>query len=140
MAQDPPHMPASLHQLHAKASRSSSLTTFDDLTSPPPATIANDAKSFDMVQSGLSGLYSRLKASVGGAKEQGHEPLDAGAVVGATSKEAKKPPLPRSPAGTAVSSPVVVSVHHLRLPSQILLLRLLAIPTSPSPQYLQSLR
>ncbi|OAG06796.1 uncharacterized protein CC84DRAFT_1142851 [Paraphaeosphaeria sporulosa] len=121
MAQDSRRLSGALHQLHATASRSEGLTTFGDFTSPPPASVANDAKSFDMVQSGLSGLYSRLKASVGGNKEQGHEHLDEGAVVGigAKNKATKKPALPKSPAGTAVSSPVVVSVPSSRLQSPL---------------------
>ncbi|KAL5465581.1 hypothetical protein PMIN06_000482 [Paraphaeosphaeria minitans] len=132
MAQDSRRLPAALRQLHATASRSEGLTTFGDFTSPPPSSVTNDAKSFDLVQSGLSGLYSRLKASVGGNKEQGHEHLDegAGAVVrmgmGAKNKAAKKPALPKSPAVTAVSSPVVVSVPSSRLQSPF-------APTFPDP-------
>ncbi|KAJ4286062.1 Mitochondrial distribution and morphology protein 12 [Kalmusia sp. IMI 367209] len=122
MARDPRGLPGSLHQLHATASRSEALTTFDDLTSPPPASTTNEAKSFDMVQSGLSGLYSRLKASVGGTKEQGTEHLDDGivATVSAKNKATTKPTtLTKSPAGTAVSSPVVVSVPSSRLQSPL---------------------
>lgn len=111
-----------LHQLHAKASRSESLTTFDDLTSPPPTATANETKSLDMVQSGLSGLYSRLRASVGGSKEQAVDRLDNGA-TGATAgknKATQKPvTLTKSPAGTAVSSPVVVSMPSSRLQSPL---------------------
>ncbi|KAF1974385.1 hypothetical protein BU23DRAFT_553448 [Bimuria novae-zelandiae CBS 107.79] len=121
MARDSRGLHGSLHQLHATASRSEALTTFDDLTSPPPASTTNDAKSFDMVQSGLSGLYSRLKASVGGNKEPGIEHPDDGVALGLASKSkaATKPPLTKSPAGTAVSSPVVVSVPSSRLQSPL---------------------
>ncbi|KAL1612984.1 Mitochondrial distribution and morphology protein 12 [Paraconiothyrium brasiliense] len=126
MTQDSRRQSGSLHQLHATASRSEGLTTFDDLTSPPPASITNDVKSFDMVQSGLSGLYSRLKASVGGNKEQGNEHLEEVMGVGAKNKAVKRPTLPKSPAGTAVSSPVVVSVPSSRLQSPL-------APTFPEP-------
>lgn len=120
MAQDSQRLSGSLHQLHATASRSEGLTTFDDFTSPPPASITNDTKSFDMVHGGLSGLYSRLKASVGGGKEQGNEHLDEAVFgTGARNKAAKKSNLPKSPAGTAVSSPVIVSVPSSRLQSPL---------------------
>lgn len=107
--------------MHATASRSDALTTFDDLTSPPPASTANDVKSFDMVQSGLSGLYSRLKASVGASRDPAIDHFDDTAGLGAASKNkaATKPPLTKSPAGTAVSSPVVVSVPSSRLQSPL---------------------
>lgn len=83
--------------MHATASRSDTLTTFDDLTAPPAPPDVGEPKGLELVQGGLSGLYSRLKASVGGVKEPGT--------------------VARSPEGTAVSSPVVVSISSSRLQS-----------------------
>jgi 1-phosphatidylinositol-3-phosphate 5-kinase len=105
----------SLHQMHATASRSETLTTFDDLTAPP-APAADEPKGVELVSGGLSGLYSRLRASVGGIKEQTAVDGDA-AAVGTNKVATKSGPIPRSPGGTAVSSPLVVSVPSSRLQS-----------------------
>ncbi|KAH7078196.1 hypothetical protein FB567DRAFT_533374 [Paraphoma chrysanthemicola] len=105
----------SLHQLHATASRTDTLTTFDDLTAPP-APADEEPKGIELVQGGLSGLYSRIRASVGGVKEQAGEGADGGA-AGTNRVTTKVGPVTRSPGGTAVSSPVVVSVPSSRLQS-----------------------
>ncbi|KAL7793224.1 hypothetical protein V8C37DRAFT_107262 [Trichoderma ceciliae] len=52
-----------LDQIHTTASRTDSLTTFNDFA-PPPVVIP-DAESRGTVQQGLSGLYSRLREAVG---------------------------------------------------------------------------
>jgi 1-phosphatidylinositol-3-phosphate 5-kinase len=110
-------LPETLHQLHATASRSETLTTFDDLTAPP-ASAADEPKGAELLPGGLSGLYSRLRASVGGAKEQTVEGGNSAAT--GTGKAATKPgAVTRSPGGTAVSSPVVVSVPSSRLQSPL---------------------
>ncbi|KAF2819943.1 hypothetical protein CC86DRAFT_374663 [Ophiobolus disseminans] len=103
-----------LHQMHAAASRSDTLTTFGDLTAPP-APVDEEPKGIELVSGGLSGLYSRLRASVGGAKEQAAEAVE-GAAAG-TGRAATKPAVNRSPGGTSVSSPIVVSVPSSRLQS-----------------------
>jgi 1-phosphatidylinositol-3-phosphate 5-kinase len=106
-----PSLHEALHQIHATASRTGTLTTFDDLTAPP-APAAEEPKGAELVSGRLSGLYSRLRASVGGVKEQSAEVGDG------TSRAATRPgPVTRSPGGTAVSSPVVVSVPSSRLQS-----------------------
>ena len=104
-----------LDQLHATASRTDTLTTFDDLTAPP-APVDEEPKGTDLVQGGLSGLYSRFKASVGGSKEQTAEGAD-GAAASAQRVTSKGGAISRSPDGTSVSSPVVVSVPSSRLQS-----------------------
>jgi 1-phosphatidylinositol-3-phosphate 5-kinase len=112
----------SLHQMHATASRSEGLTTFDDLTAPPAACSTNEAKTIELVHGGLSGLYSRLKASVGGAKDTGGDPADGASGAAAKAKAVAKTASTtqaKSPAGTAVSSPVVVSVPSSRLQSPL---------------------
>ncbi|KAF2815224.1 uncharacterized protein BDZ99DRAFT_567104 [Mytilinidion resinicola] len=103
-----------LAQIHSLASRTESLTTFGDFASPPSSSGA-DAKGIDLVQGGFSGLYSRLKASVGGARD-GNEAPDDVSISSANMRTTKPSQTPKSP-GTAVSSPVVVSVPSSRLQS-----------------------
>ncbi|KAL6891906.1 hypothetical protein GGI43DRAFT_202308 [Trichoderma evansii] len=52
-----------LDQIHTTASRTDSLTTFNDFA-PPPVVVA-DTESRGTVQQGLSGLYSRFREAVG---------------------------------------------------------------------------
>ncbi|KAJ4373961.1 Mitochondrial distribution and morphology protein 12 [Neocucurbitaria cava] len=106
-----------LHQMHATASRSDTLTTFDDLTAPPAPSGAGEPKGIDLVQGGLSGLYSRLRASVGAAKEQAPEGPSGLAGEARTSPVTKPGAINKSAGGTAVSSPVVVSAPSSRLQS-----------------------
>ncbi|KAI9715239.1 MAG: hypothetical protein M1812_006050 [Candelaria pacifica] len=62
-----------LDQIHTSASQSESLTTFDAFASPPKSSSGLDGKAVvgELVPSGLSGLYNRLRASVGGVKDKG---------------------------------------------------------------------
>lgn len=61
---------SALDEIHTNASRSDTLTTFDDFASPRPGS-KGDGPGFaeDVVQSGFSGLYNRFKASVGAARD-----------------------------------------------------------------------
>jgi 1-phosphatidylinositol-3-phosphate 5-kinase len=61
---------SALDEIHTNASRSDTLTTFDDFTSPSPGS-KGEAHGFaeDIVHTGFSGLYNRLKASVGAARD-----------------------------------------------------------------------
>lgn len=59
-----------LDQIHSTASQTETLTTFNEYTSPPASSSGPDAKGIaSELQGGLSGLYSRLRASVGNAKD-----------------------------------------------------------------------
>ncbi|KZF24180.1 hypothetical protein L228DRAFT_266539 [Xylona heveae TC161] len=60
-----------LDHIHSSASQSETLTTFNEFASPPPAVTAAEGKSLtgDLVHGGISGLYSRFRASVSGGKE-----------------------------------------------------------------------
>jgi 1-phosphatidylinositol-3-phosphate 5-kinase len=98
-----------LLQMHATASRSDTLTTFEELTAPPALSDEGDAKAIELVQGGLSGLYSRLKASVG-VKEPASEGVDG-------ARNRVKPANVTGSPTTTVSSPVVVSVPSSRLQS-----------------------
>ncbi|KAF2192109.1 hypothetical protein K469DRAFT_620091 [Zopfia rhizophila CBS 207.26] len=106
-----------LDHIHTTASRSGGLTTFDDFTAPPASSSTGDVKGIELVQGGLSGLYSRIKASVGGVKDGGAEATDDASARNKTT--VKTGQTPKSPAGTAVSSPVVVSVPSSRLQSPL---------------------
>ncbi|KAL6712336.1 Mitochondrial distribution and morphology protein 12 [Coniothyrium glycines] len=105
-----------LRQMHATASRSDTLTTFDDLTAPPAPPGAGEPKGIELVQGGLSGLYSRLRASVG-VKEQTND--GAGNLAAGTGSPPafKQAMINRSPGGTSASSPIVAPVLSSRLQS-----------------------
>lgn len=53
-----------LDQIHTTASRTDSLTLFNEFN--PPPVVPQDTESRGTVQQGLSGLYSRLRVAVGG--------------------------------------------------------------------------
>ena len=66
-----------LDTIHNAASQSESLTTFNEFTSPPPSSATSDVKAITSdLQGGLSGLYSRLRASVGASKDQSSTSLE----------------------------------------------------------------
>lgn len=59
-----------LDQIHHTASQTESLTTFNQYTAPPPVTSGSDGKGIaSELQGGLSGLYSRIRASVGTVRD-----------------------------------------------------------------------
>lgn len=59
-----------LDQIHNAASQSDTLTTFNEYTTPPSSSSGTEAKgNTSELQGGLSGLYSRLRASVGNVKD-----------------------------------------------------------------------
>lgn len=66
---DKDQLAQTLDMIHTSASRSDALTTFNDFTAPPRRpTPVTESKGLagDIVQQGLSGLYTRLKEAVGG--------------------------------------------------------------------------
>ncbi|KAL9134984.1 MAG: hypothetical protein Q9175_003830 [Cornicularia normoerica] len=59
-----------LDQIHTTASQTETLTTFNEYTSPPASSAGPDTKGIaSELQGGLSGLYSRFRASVGNVKD-----------------------------------------------------------------------
>ncbi|KAF2664945.1 hypothetical protein BT63DRAFT_428901 [Microthyrium microscopicum] len=58
-----------LDKIHTTASKTDTLTTFDFGSPPRPPSVESRAFAGDIVPSGLSQLYNRFKASVGGTKE-----------------------------------------------------------------------
>ncbi|KAK7516566.1 uncharacterized protein IWZ02DRAFT_454510 [Phyllosticta citriasiana] len=112
-----------LDQIHTSASRSESLTTFDQFATPPPAAV-HESKGIagDLVQGGLSGLYNRFKTSVGRRRDSGGGPpsstgYDSDGSISSTRTDGNRKST-KSAAGTAVSSPVLLSTptSHLQSP------------------------
>ena len=73
-----------LDQIHSAASQTNTLTIFNEYTSPPSSSSGTESKGLaSELHGGLSGLYSRFRASVGNVKDAvtvGSEdtvPLDA---------------------------------------------------------------
>jgi 1-phosphatidylinositol-3-phosphate 5-kinase len=61
-----------LDQIHSAAYQSESLTVFNEFTNPPtPISVVETNNVSNDSQGGLTGLYSRLRASVGGVKDGG---------------------------------------------------------------------
>ena len=59
-----------LDHIHSAASQSESLTTFNEYTAPPSVSEGGEGRGITTeLQGGLSGLYNRLRASVGGARD-----------------------------------------------------------------------
>ncbi|KAJ0303466.1 hypothetical protein COL5a_008796 [Colletotrichum fioriniae] len=89
-----------LNRIHTSASQSDSLTTFNDFAPPPSSLPATETKVLagELVQNGLSGLYSRLKEAVGagGARQQDVDDGDSfdAASKRSTSTTATTPKIP----------------------------------------------
>ncbi|KAI2641103.1 hypothetical protein GGS21DRAFT_502970 [Xylaria nigripes] len=64
---DKEHIAQALDKIHTSSKEEGVLTTFNDLAPPPQSvvTVENKGLTGDLVQNGLSGLYSRLKEAVG---------------------------------------------------------------------------
>lgn len=61
-----------LDQIHTSASQSDTLTTFNEFAPPPSASVNVEAKGLadELIQNGISGLYSRFKDAVAGGKDR----------------------------------------------------------------------
>jgi len=67
---DKENLSQALDQIHSTASQSDTLTTFNEYTSPPSSSSGPDSKGIaGELQGGLSGLYTRIRASVGNVKD-----------------------------------------------------------------------
>ena len=88
-----------LDQIHSSASQTETLTTFNEYTSPPSSSSGPDSKGITSeLHGGLSGLYTRFRASVGNVKDIVH--LGSEEPVGETVSSAN----PKSPKGPASST------------------------------------
>ncbi|KAH0563270.1 hypothetical protein GP486_002166 [Trichoglossum hirsutum] len=99
-----------LDQIHNSASQSESLTTFNEFTSPPTSSSIPEGKSLtgELVQGGLSGLYSRFREVVGGVRDIVEDAIGSGADAGADASTTKSGEDVLE-ASTTLSSPVAVS-------------------------------
>src|SRR5690242_2073701 len=63
---DKEQLALALDKIHTSASQSNVLTTFNDFAPPPGSLPSSECKSTpgDLVQQGLSGLYTRFKEAV----------------------------------------------------------------------------
>ncbi|OAL24137.1 hypothetical protein AYO20_10749 [Fonsecaea nubica] len=67
-----------LNTIHTAASQSNHLTVFNDYADPPTASSQAENKSLaSEIQGGISGLYNKLKATVGGSREGEEHHQDA---------------------------------------------------------------
>jgi 1-phosphatidylinositol-3-phosphate 5-kinase len=69
---DKEQLAQALDAIHSTASQSGTLTTFNEFSSPPLSSSAAEHKGLagDLIQNGLSGLYSRFRGAVGGGKDK----------------------------------------------------------------------
>ncbi|KAK4039853.1 hypothetical protein C8A01DRAFT_16222 [Parachaetomium inaequale] len=104
-----------LDKIHTSASQSGVLTTFNDFAPPPGSLPSSETKSTagDLVQQGLSGLYSRFKEAVGAVgKGSAQEADDTISQDGASSRKSvstaagpsKTSPFPRGESGATAST------------------------------------
>ena len=88
-----------LDQIHSSASQTETLTTFNEYTSPPSSSSGPDSKGITSeLHGGLSGLYTRFRASVGNVKEIVH--LGSEEPVGDTISSANQKGSTKSPASS----------------------------------------
>lgn len=88
-----------LDQIHSSASQTETLTTFNEYTSPPSSSSGPDSKGITSeLHGGLSGLYTRFRASVGNVKEIVH--LGSEEPVGVTVSSVNHKGSAKSPASS----------------------------------------
>lgn len=101
---DKDQLAQALDKIHTSASQSDVLTTFNDFSTPPPSSVPAEHKGSptELVQHGISGLYSRIKEAVGvGGKGHGQEAeVDVEKIENAI-KKGKAPAFPLSRADGA---------------------------------------
>ncbi|QSZ32173.1 hypothetical protein DSL72_001744 [Monilinia vaccinii-corymbosi] len=69
---DKEQLAQALDKIHSTACQSETLTTFNEFAPPPPSSSNPESKGLagDIMQNGLSGLYSRFKGAVGVGKDK----------------------------------------------------------------------
>ncbi|KAI9640365.1 Mitochondrial distribution and morphology protein 12 [Ciborinia camelliae] len=69
---DKEQLAQALDKIHSTACQSETLTTFNEFAPPPPSSSNPESKGLagDIIQNGLSGLYSRFKGAVGVGKDK----------------------------------------------------------------------
>ncbi|PMD33709.1 1-phosphatidylinositol-3-phosphate 5-kinase-like protein FAB1 [Hyaloscypha variabilis F] len=128
-AVDKEQLALALDKIHSTASHSETLTTFNEFASPPPPSANTESKGLagDIMQNGLSGLYSRFRGAVAGGKEKAgpssmkgdHESTESVSVKSqATPTPNSKSTLPPTREDSGVSaSPAQLSTSSSRLQS-----------------------
>jgi 1-phosphatidylinositol-3-phosphate 5-kinase len=127
-AVDKEQLAQALDKIHSTASHSETLTTFNEFASPPPPSASTESKGLagDIMQNGLSGLYSRFRGAVGVGKEKsgpsltkgGQESLDSVSAKSQTPTSNPKSTLPPTREDSGLSgSPAQLSTSSSRLQS-----------------------
>ncbi|KAI0107811.1 hypothetical protein GGR51DRAFT_142369 [Nemania sp. FL0031] len=90
---DREHLAQALDKIHTSSKEEGVLTTFNDLAPPPESIDAIENKGFtgDLVQNGLSGLYSRLKEAVGVSGKDKDKDKSTATATTATALESSEP-------------------------------------------------
>ncbi|KAL8651858.1 MAG: hypothetical protein Q9210_003019, partial [Variospora velana] len=102
-----------LDQINQHASRTDTLTTFNEYTSPPLSSSGGDGKGLaGELQGGLSGLYGRLRASVGNVRDIVTHNTETGALDDRSTRSPKL--APPSPSYATRSK-----AHQSRHPSRV---------------------
>lgn len=130
-----------LNTIHSAASQSNNLTVFNEYTEPPTATATTESKSLaSEIQGGISGLYNKFRATVGGAKdgEEGQDTQSAAASLvddqagsNPTSGLTSKAPSPRL---NPIDNPVTtdLSLQPSKISSKATSVSKLSIPSTPA--------
>jgi 1-phosphatidylinositol-3-phosphate 5-kinase len=113
-----------LDKIHSTACQSEGLTTFNEFAPPPPSSSNTENKGLagDILQNGLSGLYSRFRGAVGAGKEKTGPSSNKGdnesiESVSVTSHHAPTPTSKASTAPTKEDSRLTISPIPLSTPS-----------------------
>ncbi|CAJ2500525.1 Uu.00g033780.m01.CDS01 [Anthostomella pinea] len=118
---DKDHLAQALDKIHTSAKERDVLTTFNDFAPSPDSSTAAENKGFtgDLVQNGISGLYSRFKEAVGVSGRDrlgvytGMEPSETDSQDASSKKSSSTtvatprsaaPPLPRADTGRSTST------------------------------------
>lgn len=128
---DKEQLAQALDKIHSTACQSETLTTFNEFAPPPPSSSQTESKGItgDIMQNGLSGLYSRFRGAVGVGKDKATTPNrhdhDAAEVASITSSKSQASITPTSKASMAptredsgiTASPIQLSAASSQLQS-----------------------
>ena len=103
---DKAQLALTLDKIHTSASQTGVLTTFNDFAPPPGSLPVAESKGTagDLVQQGLSGLYSRFKEAVSAVGKATVQEPDEGDGQDGASKKNSASPLPRGESGATHST------------------------------------
>jgi 1-phosphatidylinositol-3-phosphate 5-kinase len=129
---DKEQLAQALDKIHSEACQSETLTTFNEFASPPPSSSHAESKGIagDIMQNGLSGLYSRFRGAVGAGKEKAttalnkndHDAAEVASIASTKSQASVTPTSKGSIAPTredsgATASPIQLSAASSQLQS-----------------------